>query len=138
MSIEKLDWVQAALQDRREVCANLDQDPNFAEHCGTMLPVIIASVSDMFGLRAGRTMHPKELLLAQGVPMYHEFAVAAGYSGVPLSFDGTSFAQQRKMAGNSFHQACSNGMMTFSLASARFTRQKANENPVKKVPQDVD
>ena len=138
MSIEKLEWVQAALQDRREVCANLDQDPNFAEHCGTMMPVIIASVTDMFGLQAGRTMHPKELLLAQGVPMYHELAVAAGYEGVPLSFDGTSFAQQRKMAGNSFHQACSNGMMTFSLASARFIGQNEKKNTVKKDPEDVD
>lgn len=118
MTVEKNDWVQAALEQRREVCANLDQDPNFAEHCGTMLPVVIASVTDMYGLQAGRPMHPKELLLAQGVPMYESLAQAAGFSTVPLSFEGTSFSQQRKMAGNSFHQACSNGMMTFSMATS--------------------
>ena len=118
MTVEKNDWVQAALEQRREVCANLDQDPNFAEHCGTLLPVVIASVTDMYGLQAGRPMHPKELLLAQGVPMYESLAQAAGFSTVPLSFEGTSFSQQRKMAGNSFHQACSNGMMTFSMATS--------------------
>ena len=118
MTVEKNDWAQAALEQRREVCANLDQDPNFAEHCGTMLPVVIASVTDMYGLQAGRPMHPKELLLAQGVPMYESLAQAAGFSTVPLSFEGTSFSQQRKMAGNSFHQACSNGMMTFSMATS--------------------
>lgn len=118
MTVEKNDWVQAALEQRREVCANLDQDPNFAEHCGTLLPVVIASVTDMYGLQAGRPMHPKELLLAQGVPMYKSLAQAAGFSTVPLSFEGTSFSQQRKMAGNSFHQACSNGMMTFSMATS--------------------
>ena len=50
--------------------------------------------------------------------MYENLAQAAGFSTVPLSFEGTSFSQQRKMAGNSFHQACSNGMMTFSMATS--------------------
>ncbi|CAL1131663.1 unnamed protein product [Cladocopium goreaui] len=111
-------WVQAALGKTQEVGCNLDQDPSFAEHCGTILPVVLASVSNMYGCLRERVMHPNELLLAQGIPVYPDVAAAAGFEdGVPVNFKGVSDAQKRRMAGNSFQQACSNGLMTFVLAS---------------------
>ena len=116
MTVEKNDWVQAALEQRREVCANLDQDPNFAEHCGTMLPVVIASVTDMYGLQAGflqrKVARLKIQLLVLGSHTWAHLAPKA------TPWGALSFSQQRKMAGNSFHQACSNGMMTFSMATS--------------------
>lgn len=63
-------------------------------------------------------MHHNELLLAQGIPVYPDVAAAAGFEdGVPVNFKGVSDAQKRRMAGNSFQQACSNGLMAFVLAS---------------------
>lgn len=71
-----------------------------------------------YGCLRERVMHPNELLLAQGIPVYPDVAAAAGFEdGVPVSFKGVSDAQKRRMAGNSFQQACSNGLMTFVLAS---------------------
>lgn len=72
-----------------------------------------------YGCLRQRVMHPHELLLAQGVPVYPEVAKSAGFSEIPIDFSGVSDAQKRRMAGNSFQQACSNGMMTFILASMR-------------------
>lgn len=48
LQIERMPWVQAALGKTQEVGCNLDQDPSFAEHCGTILPVVLASVSNMY------------------------------------------------------------------------------------------
>ena len=71
-----------------------------------------------YGCLRERVMHPNELLLAQGIPVYPDVAAAAGFEdGVPVNFKGVSDAQKRRMAGNSFQQACSNGLMTFVLAS---------------------
>ena len=48
LQIERMPWVQEALAKTQEVGCNLDQDPSFAEHCGTILPVVLASVSNMY------------------------------------------------------------------------------------------
>lgn len=39
-------WVQAALPFS-ELAANLDQNPDFQEHCGKVMPTILASISHM-------------------------------------------------------------------------------------------
>ena len=73
-----------------------------------------------YGLLRDRVMHPMELMLAQGIPVYEFVAKPAGFvQGVPVSFDNVSHAQKRRMAGNSFNQACSTGMITFILASMK-------------------
>ena len=154
MQYENEDWVKSALDRHQEVGCNLDQDPSFVEHGGSILPVVLASISNMrpddslnimlffvfvgsgvwegsdrtrdvrifvlrYGMLRERVMHPHELLLAQGVPVYPTTARSAGFGTVPVDFEGLSHAQLRRMAGNSFNQACSNGFLTYIMASLR-------------------
>lgn len=47
MQYENEDWVKSALDRHQEVGCNLDQDPSFVEHGGSILPVVLASISNM-------------------------------------------------------------------------------------------
>ena len=66
MSLMRMPWIQQALRERREVVANLDQDPLQYPHCvgdGQVMPVILASISHMFSLVRGRPMTPEDRVL---------------------------------------------------------------------------
>lgn len=43
-----------------EVAANLDQNPQFQEHYGKHMPVLLASMSNMFALLRGRLFTAKD------------------------------------------------------------------------------
>ena len=51
-----LEEVQEWLQHGKEVCINLDQDPKVIPHLGVQMPVILASVSHMWGMRHERPL----------------------------------------------------------------------------------
>ena len=65
----------------------------------------------------------QELLLAQGVAIYKDLALSAGFHDVPLQMIGVTDGHVRQMAGNSFSQACSNAMLTFALAHMQRVRR---------------
>ena len=93
---------------------------NYKPYLINALQCLELKVPCRYGCLRERVMHHNELLLAQGIPVYPDVAAAAGFEdGVPVNFKGVSDAQKRRMAGNSFQQACSNGLMTFVLASMR-------------------
>ena len=91
---------------------------NYKPYLINALQCLELKVPCRYGCLRERVMHPNELLLAQGIPVDPDVAAAAGFEdGVPVNFKGVSDAQKRRMAGNSFQQACSNGLMAFVLAS---------------------
>ena len=58
-----LSWVQDLLARRVEVVSNIDQDPGHTEHVGYLCPVVLASISHMWGILHARPMTPKDRLI---------------------------------------------------------------------------
>lgn len=115
----KIDWISERLAQRREVAINLDQHVLHQQHAGHHMPVILASTNIMYGLLCGRPYTPKELLSAMGVPLYDWAIKAAGCPGgvAPISFEGCSNNEMKKMAGNTLNQACYGSLFMYALAN---------------------
>ena len=59
-TLRSLPAVQALLADQRDILANLDQNPNVQEHWGSVLPVLMASLSHMWSLMRDRPLTPQD------------------------------------------------------------------------------
>lgn len=59
----KLAYVEKAMMERKEVTANLDQNPLLFDHHGRDVPVVLASISYMWGVLRSRPMTWKDRVL---------------------------------------------------------------------------
>lgn len=69
-----------------------------------------------WALRAKRPYVPEELLTAQVVPVLEKMWMASGYDEAPIDFSNVSYVAMRRMAGNTFNQACASSLAAFCLS----------------------
>ena len=62
----ELPYVQKAMQEGKEITANLDQNPLLFDHHGRHVPVVLASTSHMWGALRARPMTWKDVTVTGG------------------------------------------------------------------------